>query len=58
MAHGLSGNGQAGREALIRMNEITPEFDPIETFRGFQATEEILEAMASALHRAGWPETP
>jgi hypothetical protein len=58
MAHGLSGNEEAGMEALIRMDEITPGYDPLERFRGFQAIEEILEAMARALHRAGWPDAP
>ncbi len=58
MAQILSGNEEAGSEALVRMNEITPGYDPLERFAGFQATAEILEAMASALHRAGWPDSP
>jgi tetratricopeptide (TPR) repeat protein len=57
MAHGLSGNKEAGMDALIRMEEITPGYDPLERFRGFHATEEILEAMARALHSSGWPDT-
>jgi tetratricopeptide (TPR) repeat protein len=56
MAQGLSGNEEAGRQALIRMNEITPGFDPVERFRGFQATDEILQAMAAALRRVGWQD--
>lgn len=42
------------QEALRRMDEITPGYDPIERFRVYQASDEILDAFTAALARAGW----
>jgi hypothetical protein len=43
--------------AIARMNEITPDYDPIDRIRNHQATQEILDAMKAALHY-GWPDPP
>jgi hypothetical protein len=33
------------------MNEISPGYKLLERFRGYRATDEIIEAMTTALHR-------
>jgi TolB-like protein len=55
MAYGLLKNRQSAELAVARMNEITPDYDPIGRFRNHQATDEILEAMTAALS-IGWPD--
>jgi TolB-like protein len=54
MAHGLMGNKEAARQTLVRMNEITPGFDPFSPWRRHLAADEILDALADGMRRAGW----
>jgi TolB-like protein len=49
MAYGLLGNRDAAAQAIKRMNEINPGYDPVDRFRGHQATDQILDAMNAAL---------
>jgi hypothetical protein len=55
MAHGLLGDRKAALQALNRMNEIRPNFDPMKVYHTNKASDEIIEAATAALHRAGWP---
>jgi hypothetical protein len=54
MAYGLLGEKEAAAKALERMNETAPGYDPINTLRRFNATDETIEAATDAMHRAGW----
>ena len=55
MAHGMLGDRNAALQALNRMNEIRPDFDPMKVYHTNKASDEIIEAATAALHRAGWP---
>ncbi len=54
MAYGLIGDEAAAQDALRRMIEISPGYDPIARFQTHHVTEEILETITAALDRAGW----
>ena len=54
VAYGLMGNREAARQALLRMNEISPGFDPLEPWRRHLAADEVLGAVAQGMKRAGW----
>ena len=54
MANGLLNRPDAAEQALRQMVEAQPNYDPIESWRGHQATDEILDAIAVAMRRSGW----
>jgi tetratricopeptide (TPR) repeat protein len=58
IAHGQLGNTDAARQALLRMQKISPQAaeDPLAPFRRARATSEIIEAVRAGLDRAGWPD--
>ena len=56
MAHGLLGNRKAAQQALNRMSKIQPDYDPVESWRKHQATEEIVAAIARVIDGIGEPE--
>lgn len=56
MANGLLNRPDAAEQALRRMVETQPNYDPVESWRRHQATDEILDVIAAAMHSAGWVE--
>jgi TolB-like protein len=56
MAHALLGNTGEARRALDRMAAVQPDYDPIESWRDHRATDDIVDAIGEAIHKAGWPE--
>ncbi len=60
IAQGALGNDIAARQALADMAERSPSFarDPAAGYRSHRATEEIVQALVSGLHKAGWTEAP
>ncbi len=58
IAEGALGNATAARDALARMEAISPHLiqDPAAAFRRHQATEDIVEMIVSGLRQAGWDE--
>ncbi|MEO4040295.1 hypothetical protein AAFN47_01655 [Hoeflea sp. CAU 1731] len=55
MAYGILKNRKAAEQAVARMNEIAPGYDPIGRLRIHGATQEIIAAATKALEY-GWPD--
>jgi TolB-like protein/tetratricopeptide (TPR) repeat protein len=56
MAYGLLGNQERAHRALVRMDEISADFNPVQRIRAHQATDEIIKAATAALQSAGWQD--
>ncbi|WP_172292873.1 hypothetical protein [Pseudoruegeria sp. HB172150] len=54
MAFIIMDDHEAAQQAIARMNEISPDYDPIRAFLNHQATDEIIGEMTQALARIGW----
>lgn len=60
IAYGGLGDEIRAHAALKKMAEIDPELerDPAAVYRSHQATDEIVAALMTGLHNAGWVEPP